>query len=128
MTPVVTVRLTIPGVVEELRRHGINMETLPGEYRLNYRTGPKGADLYADDLAKALDTGLAMAAHRAANPLPVSTVSRMRRINRRAFIRRHNAKVAARHAARARKAAEGRETTNEEGRADERQHIKPTTP
>lgn len=107
--------LTIPAVLEELRRHGINLETLPGEYRLSFRDGPRDAPIYTDDLRDALAQGLAMAAHRAANPPLIPAAKRVKRISRKAFIRRHNVKVAARRDARERRARAEKETPTKRG-------------
>ena len=107
--------LTIPAVLEELRRHGINLKTLPGEYRLSFRDGPQEAPIYTEDLPDALAQGLAMAAHRAANPPPVSAAKRVKRISRKAFIRRHNVKVAARQEARERRTRAEKETPTKKG-------------
>lgn len=91
-------------VTAELRRLGITLRRLPGEYCVNFRNGGDGTARMADDLDQALELGRAMAADktatRAAKKTPVRRRWRRKRMTakaqRRRFIRQHNRRVRAR--------------------------------
>jgi hypothetical protein len=85
-------RLTLPGVVAELAQYGIELRSEPGTYSVRFRHAPAADTYRTEDLADARTKGLDMALS-AAPPEPPRMYDGRRR--RRAFIRRHNAKVAA---------------------------------
>jgi hypothetical protein len=80
----------------ELRRLGITLRRLPGEYCVNFRYAGEKTARYADDLDQALELGRAMAAEAAAKRAMVTKPLRRRRRRRsitgktprRRFIRR----------------------------------------
>ena len=84
-------------VTAELRRLGVTLLRLPGEYCVNYRNGSDSTARMADDLDEALELGRAMAVNKAAEKAPLRRKWRPRRMTakaqRRRFIRRHNRRV-----------------------------------
>jgi hypothetical protein len=95
--------------VAELRAGGVQLDTPPGEYRVNYRGGKPETAYFTDDLADAIEHGRAMAAARAADQAapttPESTQRAPRRkwhkkmtpkAQRRRLIRQHNRRLRAR--------------------------------
>jgi hypothetical protein len=91
-------------VAAELRVLGITLESLPGEYRVNFHNGKEGAAYCTDDLQDALAAGRAMAAAVAADQASQETPSasgkrrRPRRrmtpkAQRRRMIRQHNRRL-----------------------------------
>jgi hypothetical protein len=92
----------------ELRAGGVQIDTPPGEYRVNYRGGKSETAYFTDDLADAIEHGRAMAAARAADQAattPESTQRAPRRkshrkmtpkAQRRRLIRQHNRRLRAR--------------------------------
>ena len=84
-------------MIAELSRHGIELRSLPGDYVLRPKDGSDADEYHTDDLADALAQGLEIAAAQLPEPPGACHGRRSRRLlSRRAFIRRHNAKVAAR--------------------------------
>ena len=53
--------------VAELRACGVPLDSLPGEYRVNYRGGKPETAYFTDDLADAIEHGHAMATARVAD-------------------------------------------------------------
>ncbi len=86
--------LTFIAAQEELRRLGLTVAIVPGEYRVNFIGGVETTAYYTDDFDDALATGRAMA-KAALNVLPPLGPTG-RKSSRRAKMYRHNAKVAAR--------------------------------
>lgn len=59
-------RLTLADARASLARLGVTLrKTEFGEYRVNFRHGAEVTAVYESDLASAIDSGLAMQAHRA---------------------------------------------------------------
>jgi len=90
--------LTFQWVAAELRPLGLEIQSAPGEYRVNYRQGGEATSYYTDDLADALATGRMMAEHAPAAPLPPLGPTG-RRYSRRGTILLHNRKLAVRRRA-----------------------------
>jgi hypothetical protein len=89
---------------DELKAIGLILQQAPGQYRVNYRKGSDATEYTTDDLQAAVIRGREMAAQPPAPREPPlgPTGPRSRR---RAFMYRHNIKLAAR---RARKSAHGK--------------------
>ena len=86
----------------ELRALGITLARLPGEYRVNFRTGAESTARMAETLDEALALGRAMAADAPAPAGPAQRTRRRRplrmtaKAQRRRMIRQHNRRMRAR--------------------------------
>jgi hypothetical protein len=86
----------------ELRALGIVMTRLPGEYRVNYRTGTDATARTVETLDQALELGRTMAAEAPAPPSPAHGKRGRRPLRmtpkavRRRMIRAHNRRMRAR--------------------------------
>jgi hypothetical protein len=91
-------------VATELRKIGVRIRSLPGEYCVNYRNGGDALARFADDLDQALELGHAMAAEKSADPTTTKKPPRRRwrrkkmtpKARRRRFILGHNRRLRAR--------------------------------
>jgi hypothetical protein len=91
-------------VVAELAAQGVQLSARPGEYVVNVRDGTPATAYITDDLNDAIEHGRAWARSLArANPEPPLGPTGPRS-QRRAMMYRHNKKLAARRAARRRRA------------------------
>jgi predicted DNA-binding transcriptional regulator YafY len=79
--------LNVSASIAALGVLGVVIETLPGEYRVNYREGKAETAQFTEDLAEAIETGARMVAER---PEPPPKTYARRGITKRAFVRRHN--------------------------------------
>jgi hypothetical protein len=68
----------------ELRKLGITLARLPGEYRINYRNGADATARMVETLDEALEVGRAMAAVKANQ----ATTKRLRRRRRRRSLKK----------------------------------------
>ena len=76
----------------ELRKLGITLNRLPGEYRVNFHNGAELTAQTAETIAEALDLGRAMAAERA-EAAPHTGGPRRRRRPRRMTAKAYNKRV-----------------------------------
>jgi hypothetical protein len=82
-----------------LRALGIVLEALPGEYRVNFKSGAAMTAYRTDDLDDALSVGLVMAKSPAAQTAPLPPLGPLGpRNSRRSEMYRHNKRLAARRA------------------------------
>jgi hypothetical protein len=99
-----TLSLRFEVVTAELRRLGLTVRSLPGEYLVNFRNGWDTTVRFADDLDQALELGRAMAAEKAAEQATAKKPPRRRwrskrmtpKARHRRFIVGHNRRVRAR--------------------------------
>jgi len=88
-------------VAAELRKLGLIIHRLPGEYVVNFHDGVEKTARFAEDLNEALELGRAMAAEAAAGRTMTEKSPRRRwrrkrmtpKVRRRRFILRHNRRV-----------------------------------
>ena len=87
----------------ELRKLGLIIRRLPGEYVINFRGGGDGTARFAEDLDQALELGRTMAAEKAADQPEAKRPTRRRwrrkrmtpKARRRRFILGHNRRLRA---------------------------------
>jgi hypothetical protein len=72
----------------ELRRLGIDLSRMPGEYRVNFHNGTESTAQIAETIEAALDLGRAMAAERAAAAPNSRGPRRRRRMTPKAYNKR----------------------------------------
>lgn len=80
---------------EELRALGLVLQQAPGHYRVNFRNGAPATEYVTDDIEDALARGRLMALLPPPAVLPPLGPTGPR-LSRRAFMYRHNRKIAAR--------------------------------
>ena len=90
---------------EELKALGLVLKEAPGQYRVNYRNGTAATEYTTDDLQAAVTRGRDMAA-QPPKPSERPLGPTGPRSTRRAFMYRHNRKIAARRSRR--QAAKGK--------------------
>jgi hypothetical protein len=80
---------------DELKALGLVLQQAPGHYRVNFRNGTEATEYLTDDLQAAIERGREMAAQPApAQAPPLGPTGP--RSSRRAFMYRHNKRIAAR--------------------------------
>ena len=72
----------------ELRRLGITLTNLPGEYRVNFHNGADATARMVETLDEALELGRSMAAERPALTTPAGGKRRRRRMTPKAYNKR----------------------------------------
>jgi hypothetical protein len=72
-------RLKLTAAKESLSCLGVAIETLPGEYRINYKNGATETSQFAESFPEAIDLAATMAAERPLQPRPAPQPPRARR-------------------------------------------------
>jgi hypothetical protein len=97
--------------VAELRRLGITLASLPGEYRVNVHNGADATACMVETLDEALELGRSMAAERPAPVRPAGGKRRRRRMTPKA----HNKRMRMQHFRRMRAQAKRTKRTGDKG-------------
>lgn len=98
-------RTTFDSVAAEVRKLGLIIRRLPGEYLINFRDSSEKTARFAEDLDQALEIGRTMATEAAADRTATKRLPRRRgrwrkqmtpKARRRRFVRAHNRRVRSR--------------------------------
>jgi hypothetical protein len=98
----------------ELRKLGIDLHSLPGEYRVNFHNGGESTARTADTLDEALEAGRALAAERQTQE-PPRPAGRPRRRPRRMTPKAYNKRMRLKHMRRLIAQAKRDQRTNDKG-------------